>query len=53
MHYFEYDLLTSKLEKIPDMWKNQSTGWKKSGDLGIYKTTEDKDGNVYVDLPYE
>jgi nitrite reductase/ring-hydroxylating ferredoxin subunit len=51
MHYFEYNLFTGKLEKIPDKWKKQSTGWKKSGDLKIYKTFEDNHGNVFVDIP--
>jgi hypothetical protein len=23
MHYFEYNLFTGKLEKIPDIWKKQ------------------------------
>lgn len=51
MHYFEYDLSTGKLEKIPDIWEKQSTGWKESTDLKIYKTLEDDHGNVFVDLP--
>ena len=37
MHYFEYNLFTGKLEKIPDIWKNQSIGWKKSEDSRFTK----------------
>ena len=33
MHYFEYNLFTGKLKENPDIWKKQSTEWKKSGDL--------------------
>jgi nitrite reductase/ring-hydroxylating ferredoxin subunit len=51
MHYFEYNLFTGNLEKIPDRWKKQSNGWKKSGDLKIYKIFEDNYGNIFVDLP--
>jgi hypothetical protein len=49
MHYFEYNLFTGKLEENPDIWKKQSTGWKKSGDLKIYKTFEDNHGNIFVE----
>lgn len=48
MHYFEYDLQTGKLMEIPDMWKDQSEGWKKSDDLQIYSIKEDEQGNITV-----
>jgi nitrite reductase/ring-hydroxylating ferredoxin subunit len=51
MHYFEYNLFTDKLEENPDIWKKQSTGWKKSGDLKVYKAFEDNSGNVFVEMP--
>jgi len=50
MHYFEYNLSTGKLERIPDMWKNQSVGWKESADLELYKTDKDNQGNVFVEV---
>jgi nitrite reductase/ring-hydroxylating ferredoxin subunit len=50
MHKFEYNNFTGDLEKSPDLWKKQSNGWKKSGDLKSYKTFEDNHGNVFVDL---
>lgn len=50
MHYFEYDLCTGKLDKIPERLTKQSSGWKKSGDLKNYKTFEDNDKNIFVEL---
>ena len=50
MHYFEYNLSTGKLEHIPDIWKNQSSGWKESADLELYKINEDNQGNIFVDI---
>ena len=51
MHYFEYDLCTGKLDKIPERLKRQSSGWKKSGDLENYKTFEDNHKNIFVEIP--
>jgi len=49
LHDFEYNLITGKLEKIPRKWLNQSSEWKKSDNLVIYKIIE-KDDNIYIDI---
>ncbi|MGE0243240.1 MAG: Rieske (2Fe-2S) protein [Nitrososphaeraceae archaeon] len=49
LHDFEYELDTGKLEKIPTKWSYQSTEWKKSDDLIIYKLVE-KDNQIYIDI---
>ncbi|HJT85080.1 MAG TPA: Rieske (2Fe-2S) protein [Nitrososphaeraceae archaeon] len=50
LHDFEYDLGTGKLETIPAKWSNQSSEWKKSADLLIYKIVEG-DNQIYIDIP--
>jgi nitrite reductase/ring-hydroxylating ferredoxin subunit len=54
MHGYEYNVFTGRLEsmkswKREDTWMEQSTEWRKSGDLTLYKI-EEKDGAVYVHL---
>jgi len=49
LHDFEYNLITGKMEKIPRKWLNQSSEWKKSDNLVIYKIIE-KDDNIYIDI---
>jgi len=49
LHDFEYNLITGKLDKIPRKWLNQSSEWKKSDNLVIYKIIE-KDDNIYIDI---
>ena len=49
LHDFEYNLITGKLEEIPIKWLNQSTEWKKSDNLIIYKALE-KNNKIYLDI---
>jgi nitrite reductase/ring-hydroxylating ferredoxin subunit len=49
LHDFEYELGTGKLETIPTKWSNQSSEWKKSADLIIYKIVEE-DNQIYIDI---
>jgi nitrite reductase/ring-hydroxylating ferredoxin subunit len=51
MHGFEYNVVTGKLESIPNKWINQSEGWKKSEELVLYDVIEKEDGSVLVNLP--
>lgn len=52
MHGFEYNVFTSKLERIPNKWIDQSQGWKESGELILYDILENKDGSIFIDVPY-
>jgi len=52
MHGYEYDVFTGKLEnmkswKREDTWIEQSSEWRKSGDLILYPLME-KEGTIYV-----
>jgi nitrite reductase/ring-hydroxylating ferredoxin subunit len=50
LHDFEYNIFSGKLEKIPEKWKDQSSEWKKSANLKIYRIFEN-DGIIFVDIP--
>ena len=50
LHDFEYNVFSGKLEKIPEKWKDQSSEWKNSRDLLIYRIFEN-DGSIFVDIP--
>lgn len=50
LHDFEYNILSGKLEKIPEKWKDQSAEWKSSGNLMIYQIYENE-GIIFVDIP--
>jgi nitrite reductase/ring-hydroxylating ferredoxin subunit len=54
MHGYEYNVFTGKLENMKswrkeDTWIEQSSEWRKSGDLTLYPVME-KDGTIYVSL---
>lgn len=54
MHGYEYNVFTGKLEnmkswKKENTWMEQSSEWRRSGDLTLYPIME-KDGTIYVCL---
>ena len=49
LHYFEFDIDSGKLMRIPDKWHDQSPYWKQSDDLVMYDTVI-KDGCLYINM---
>jgi nitrite reductase/ring-hydroxylating ferredoxin subunit len=54
MHGYEYDVFTGKLEnmkswKKDDTWKEQTSAWRHSDDLKIYKIYEEN-GKILINM---
>lgn len=54
MHGYEFNVFTGKLEHIKswkkdDTWMEQTSEWRRSGNLTLYNVIE-KDGSIYVQI---